>query len=65
MKEEKSIEKEEEGGHIDIFSKHKIGELNGYVNFDHKKTMHLDSFEFSWSVQGFDLFSKFLPQITK
>lgn len=39
--------------------------MSGYLNWDHKKERHLDMFEFSWKVHGFNLFSKFLPITTK
>ena len=51
----------------DQFEKHLLGIVTSYTNFYHKnsKTTYLDSFDFSWNVHGFDIFSKYLPSMTK
>jgi capsular polysaccharide biosynthesis protein len=38
--------------------------IEGYENFDHKNG-YLDSYLFSWNIQGLDVFTKFLPMTSK
>ena len=49
----------------EIFSKHLKRELDGYVNFNHKEDKFLDTYNFSWGIHGYDIFSKFMPVTTK
>jgi hypothetical protein len=39
--------------------------LKGYTNFSHKENGFLDTYDFSWDIHGYDIFSKFLPITTK
>ena len=48
----------------EIFMKHRIGKLKEYTNFNHKEG-YLDTYDFSWDIHGYDIFSKFLPITTK
>jgi hypothetical protein len=57
---------EEESKEIisEVFEKHKIKKIKGYTNFNHKEG-YLDTYDFSWDIHGYDIFSKFLPITTK
>jgi hypothetical protein len=39
--------------------------LAGYENFDQKKERFTDLSDFSWQVEGFDLFQRFLPELSQ
>ena len=47
-----------------IFRKHRLMKIEAYENFDHKNG-YLDSYLFSWSIHGLDVYSKFLPLTAK
>ena len=46
------------------FEKHLIDSIKSYTNFNHKEG-YLDSYDFSWDIHAFDVFSKFIPITTK
>lgn len=48
-----------------MFEKHRIKKLKEYQDFNHKDNYYLNTYDFSWEVHGYDLFSKFLPITSK
>lgn len=48
-----------------MFEKHRLNKVPGYVNFNHKEETFHDLSEFSWDVQGQDIYIKFLPEVTE
>jgi hypothetical protein len=46
------------------FTKHRINKLKGYVNFNNRESKMTDIETFSWDFHAYDLFSKFLPDLT-
>ena len=48
----------------ELFAKHRMKKLLKYENFNHK-VGYLDSYEFSWSIHGNNILSKFMPISTK
>jgi hypothetical protein len=48
----------------EIFAKHLARKITKYENFNHK-VGYIDSFNFSWSIHGYNILGKFLPVATK
>ena len=49
-----------------MFEKHRVKLFpNGYENFDQKTEAFHDVGEFSWEFQGYDLYSKYLPELAE
>lgn len=56
---------EEQQKKKEIFGKHRINKIHGYVNFNQKLENFHDLGEYSWDINGNDLFSRFLPDLTE
>ena len=65
LEQKKKEERKESDSPSEIFSKHLVLQVVRYENFSHKIHQFLDNFEFSWSVHGVDMLSKFLPVTTQ
>lgn len=46
------------------FTKHRINKFKGYSNFNNRESTMNDVASFSWDFHAYDLFSKFLPELT-
>lgn len=49
-----------------LFIKHRSLKLpNGYENFNQKKDTFVDLSDFSWGVEGYDVYQRFAPELTE
>ena len=69
VKEEEEDENPQKQDEVDqkreIFRKHRINKIKGYVNFNNREDTWHDVGEFSWEFHAVDLFSKFLPDLAE
>ncbi len=45
------------------FDLHKIGKIKQYVNFQQLNERFIDTSEFTWEYNAYDLFKKLLPEL--